>query len=31
MLDELREIFAAHQQSGAVRFDYDTTLYYGKL
>jgi SAM-dependent methyltransferase len=31
MLEELRAIFAAHQQNGTVRFDYETTLYYGQL
>ena len=31
MLHEMRAIFAEHQVNGKVRFDYDTTLYYGKL
>jgi SAM-dependent methyltransferase len=31
MLEELRAIFAAHQQNGTVTFDYETTLYYGQL
>jgi hypothetical protein len=31
MLEELRVIFAEHQLNGAVRFDYDTTVYYGRL
>jgi SAM-dependent methyltransferase len=31
MLDELRAIFAEHQVNGWVRFEYDTTLYYGQL
>ena len=31
MLEELRGIFAEHQANGTVRFDYDTTLYYGRL
>jgi hypothetical protein len=31
MLEELAKIFAEHAQNGTVRFDYDTTLYYGQL
>ena len=29
MLEELRRIFEAHQDSGAVAFEYDTGVYYG--
>jgi SAM-dependent methyltransferase len=31
MLDELDAIFKDHHKNGMVRFDYDTTLYYGRL
>jgi hypothetical protein len=31
MLDELCAIFAEHQANGRVRFEYDTTLYYGQV
>jgi SAM-dependent methyltransferase len=31
MRDELDAIFAAHQANGTVRFDYYTTLYFGRL
>jgi len=31
MLAELREVFERHQQSGAVRFSYDTKVYIGRL
>jgi ubiquinone/menaquinone biosynthesis C-methylase UbiE len=31
MLDELRVIFAEYQVNDRVRFEYDTTLYYGQL
>jgi ubiquinone/menaquinone biosynthesis C-methylase UbiE len=31
MLDEMDAIFAEHQVNGIVRFDYDTTLFYGRL
>jgi SAM-dependent methyltransferase len=31
MLDELREIFEAHQSGGAISFEYDTNVYYGQL
>lgn len=30
MLEQLQAIFAEHQRSGTVRFDYDTTLYVGR-
>lgn len=30
MLDELRRIFEAHQEGGAVAFEYDTNVYYGR-
>jgi hypothetical protein len=31
MLTAMREIFDAHQVDGTVRFDYETTLYFGRL
>jgi SAM-dependent methyltransferase len=31
MLAELRAIFSAHQEDGAVRLDYDTKVYFGRL
>ena len=31
MVAELRQIFAAHQQDGFVRMEYDTKIFYGKL
>jgi SAM-dependent methyltransferase len=31
MLAELRRIFAAHENSGVVRMEYDTKLYFGQL
>ncbi len=31
MLAELASIFQAHEQNGAVTFDYDTLVYYGRL
>jgi hypothetical protein len=31
MLDDLRRIFDRYQQDGAVVFEYDTHLFYGKL
>jgi hypothetical protein len=31
MLADMRAIFDAHQVDGAVRFDYETTLYFGSL
>ena len=31
MLAELRRIFDAHAQSGRVRIEYDTNIYFGKL
>lgn len=31
MLDALAAIFARHQSSGAVAFEYDTNVYYGWL
>ena len=31
MLDEMDVIFARHRVNGEVRFDYDTTLFYGQL
>jgi SAM-dependent methyltransferase len=31
MLAGLREVFAAHQVGGAVSFDYDTRVYFGRL
>ncbi len=30
MLDELRRIFEAHREGGAVAFEYDTNVYYGR-
>jgi SAM-dependent methyltransferase len=31
MLDALRTLFATHQRDGQVAFEYDTTVYYGRL
>jgi len=31
MISELRRIFEAHQNSGSVRMEYDTKLYFGRL
>ena len=31
MLDALQSLFAAYQTNGTVTFDYDTTVYYGRL
>jgi hypothetical protein len=31
MISELRRIFEAHQNSGLVRMEYDTKLYFGRL
>jgi hypothetical protein len=31
LLAELRSIFDAHQVNGTVRFEYTTTMYYGRL
>ncbi|HVF56218.1 MAG TPA: class I SAM-dependent methyltransferase [Pyrinomonadaceae bacterium] len=31
MLEELADIFEAHEQGGRVRFDYDTKVYYGHM
>ena len=31
MLNELQEIFSAHEKDGTVSFDYDTRVYYGHL
>lgn len=31
MLVELKRLFDAHQQDGHVRFDYETSMYYGRL
>ncbi|MGI8968467.1 MAG: class I SAM-dependent methyltransferase [Chloroflexota bacterium] len=31
MLDELHSLFNAHRESGRVSFEYDTTVYYGRL
>lgn len=31
MIDALDELFDRHQESGKVRFEYDTKVYYGKL
>ena len=31
MLDELRAIFAAHEENGRVTVEYDTRMYYGRL
>lgn len=31
MIENLRRVFDTHQQSGSVRFEYDTVVYYGRL
>jgi hypothetical protein len=31
MIDALRALFDAHQHGGQVAFEYDTTVYYGRL
>ncbi len=31
MLEELRGVFEAHQREGNVTFEYDTTVYYGRI
>jgi SAM-dependent methyltransferase len=31
MIEELRGLFETHQRMGAVSFDYDTTVYYGRI